>query len=219
MKHELVITEDGSNTLYVPKINEYYHSVNGAISESRHIFIEAGLKQIEDREIAIFEMGFGTGLNALLTLQEVMGTRVHIVYTALEKFPLGNEITGSLNYGKLLSRSAGKYFRMIHECAWQQKVPITKNFTLLKMKGDLRKLDARNLYDLVYFDAFAPDKQPELWTAGIFTRIYRSMRRGAILTTYSSKGQVRRDMLEAGFHVEKLAGPAGKREMIRAWKD
>jgi tRNA U34 5-methylaminomethyl-2-thiouridine-forming methyltransferase MnmC len=219
VKPELVTTEDGSHTLYIPEINEHYHSIHGAITESRHVFIEAGLKQIEDSNIEIFEMGFGTGLNAMLTLEEAMRGGRHIVYSALEKYPLGNEITGSLNYGKLLSPSAGKHFMALHECAWQQAKSVTNNFTLFKIRGDLLDLDTRDRYDLVYFDAFAPDRQPELWTTGIFTRIHRSMKRGAILTTYSAKGQVRRNMTDAGFHVEKLPGPIGKREMIRARED
>jgi tRNA U34 5-methylaminomethyl-2-thiouridine-forming methyltransferase MnmC len=219
VKPELIITEDGSHTLYIREIDEHYHSVHGALTESRHVFIDAGLRSVEGTRLEIFEMGFGTGLNAFLTLAEIRGSGRTVHYTGLEKYPLGHEIVASLNYGSLFPSSGAKFFEMLHKCPWNRETAITEDFTINKIQGDVCSLDIRDRFDLVYFDAFAPDKQPELWTREIFSQIYLSMRQGAILTTYSSKGQVRRNMADAGFRVEKLPGPPGKREMIRARKE
>ena len=216
---QLKITMDGSHTLYVKELDEHYHSHFGAITESKHVFINAGLRAAIGNSINIFEMGFGTGLNAFLTLADVKGSGKSIHYTGLEKHPLGSKTYRSLNYSSLISDPGGDYFIPLHECPWDADITITKEFTLRKIEGDITSLEIIDQFDLVYYDAFGPDKQPELWTAEIFSRTYRSMRSGAILTTYSSKGQVRRNMEEAGFRIEKLAGPPGKRDMTRAWKD
>jgi tRNA U34 5-methylaminomethyl-2-thiouridine-forming methyltransferase MnmC len=219
VKPEIIITEDGSHTLYVRDIDEHYHSVHGAVTESQHVFIDAGLKSVKGKHIEIFEMGFGTGLNALLTLAEAKRTGKIVHYTAVEKFPLGHEIIGLLNYESLFPPSGAEFFEMLHKCPWNQDTVITEDFTINKILGDFCSLDIRERFDLVYFDAFAPSKQPELWTREVFTKIHMSMRSGAILTTYSSKGLVRRNMADAGFRVEKLPGPPGKREMIHAIKE
>ena len=219
MDPELKITDDGSHTLYVQELDEHYHSQFGAITESRHVFIDGGLKAVNKNQISIFEMGFGTGLNAILTLAEVMGTGKSIHYTSLEKYPLDSNTYLSLNYSSLLPEIGREYFIRLHESPWNEDSIISDEFSLKKTEADISRFDLQNQFDLVYFDAFGPDKQPELWTTEIFSRVYRSMRNGAILTTYSSKGQVRRNMKAAGFRVERLEGPLGKWHMTRAWKD
>ena len=218
VKPKLVITEDGSHTLYVKELDEHYHSLHGALTESRHVFIEAGLNALNINHINIFEMGFGTGLNAFLTLIETGRSGKTVSYTGLEKFPLAIGVLASLNYESLFPGAEGKMFQAIHNIPWNESTGISNEFRLEKKEGDICRLDTQDRYDLVYFDAFAPDKQPELWTAEIFNRIFRSMKPSSILTTYSSKGQVRRNLAEAGFRVEKLPGPPGKRDMTRAWK-
>jgi len=220
MNQKLINTQDGSHTLYVEELDEHYHSTNGAITESKHIFVEAGLKSIIGDHIDILEMGFGTGLNAFLTLLEIRKATRTVHYTAIEKYPLGTEIIESLNYASFFEEGRdGKIFKLLHKVPWNEPVEITEGFILEKIMTDFRTLDVLDRFNLVYYDAFGPDKQPELWSPEIFNRLYRSMRSGATLTTYSSKGQVRRDMAGAGFRVEKLPGPPGKRDMTRAWKD
>ena len=216
---KLICTEDGSHSLYVKELDEHYHSVHGAVTESEHVFIEAGLKAVPGDHIDIFEMGFGTGLNAFLTLIEIRGSGKTVHYTGLEKYPLEPDTLESLNYASFSPKNLGKFFNALHRAPWNKKTEINFEFILEKIDGDIRNLDFLNQFDLVYFDAFSPDKQPELWTTGIFIRIFRSMKSGSILTTYSSKGQIRRNMAEAGFRVEKLPGPLKKHDMTRAWKD
>lgn len=216
---ELITTEDGSHSLYVKELDEHYHSVHGAVTESVHVFIDAGLKAVPGNHINIFEMGFGTGLNAFLTLVEILGSEKTVHYTGLEKFPLEAGILASLNYASLFHENKGEFFHLLHKAPWNENTEINDEFMLEKKEGDIRSLDIRDQFDLVYFDAFAPDKQPELWTTDIFSRIFRSMKPGSIFTTYCSKSQVRRNLAKAGFQVEKLPGPPGKRDMTRAWKD
>ena len=216
---ELIITNDGSHTLYVKELDEHFHSHFGAITESRHVFIDAGLKAMNKDQISIFEMGFGTGLNAILTMAETLRGGKSIHYTSLEKYPLESKIYSSLNYTSFIPDLDREYFIRLHESPWNEDVVITDEFILRKIEADISGFEQADQFDLVYFDAFGPDKQPELWTKEIFSGVYRNMRTGAILTTYSSKGQVRRNMEKAGFRVEKLAGPPGKRDMTRAWKN
>ena len=219
MKPGIVTTKDGSHTLYSAKLDEHYHSLFGAVTESMHIFIDAGLKAAGRDNLNILEMGFGTGLNAFLTLLEIQDTGKSVHYTGLEKFPLNTDILRSLNYSSLFPEKEGKLFYLLHDSPWNLSSVITDELTLKKIEIDICDFDNHDQYDLVYFDAFSPEKQPELWTTDIFLKVFRSMRSGSVLTTYSSKGQVRRNMAEAGFRVEKIPGPPGKRDMIRARKD
>jgi len=215
---ELRSTKDGSHTVYIKELDEHYHSLFGAVTESKHVFIDAGLKFSTGNQINILEMGFGTGLNAILTLTSTIGSGRNIHYTGYEKHPLEKEIFSSLNYVSFLEEEHAQYFNLLHEVPWNKEAAIIEEFRLLKIEDDICSLDIQNKFDLVYFDAFAPDKQPELWSTEIFNRIFLSMKPGAILTTYSSKGQIRRNLQEAGFLVEKLPGPPGKRDMTRALK-
>ena len=215
---EIIITKDGSHSIYVQSLDEHYHSIYGAITESQHVFIEAGLKQINNKHIRILEMGFGTGLNALLTLAETNESDRSIYYTGIEKYPLERTITDSLNYESIAALNIPGMLKRIHESTWQKEVLIKPGFILKKLKCDMHELEQKDEFDLVYFDAFAPEKQPELWTVELFRQIFLSMKSHSILTTYSSKGMVRRNLKAAGFHVEKIPGPPGKREMTRAYK-
>ena len=214
---EIKISEDGSSTLYRPDLDEHYHSIHGAIQESMHIFIDAGLRQYSERQINILEIGFGTGLNTLLTILETENASVN--YHSIEKFPVEYEIINLINYPEILGNKAKIWFDKIHEVSWNIEHKITPTFNLQKIKSDL--IDCvlpDNFYNLVYFDAFAPEKQPELWNIEIFDKIYNSMKDKGILTTYCAKGSVRRAMQACGFKVERIQGPPGKREMIRAVK-
>lgn len=215
---EIIITKDGSHSIYVQSLDEHYHSIYGAITESQHVFIEAGLKQINNKHIRILEMGFGTGLNALLTLAETNESDRSIYYTGIEKYPLERTITDSLNYESIAALNIPGMLKRIHESTWQKEVLIKPGFILKKLKCDMHELEQKDEFDLVYFDAFAPEKQPELWTVELFRQIFLSMKSHSILTTYSSKGMVRRNLKAAGFQVKKIPGPPGKREMTRAYK-
>ncbi len=219
MQPVITNTADGSHTLYVRELDEHYHSINGAITESMHVFIHAGLESIENQNINIFEMGFGTGLNAYLTLINLLGTGKTIQYTGLELNPLEDTLLKSLNYSSHFPDQGGDIFEKLHKAPWNILTKISSDFSLEKIQDDLSNLSVSNQYDLVYFDAFCPEVQPELWTTEIFNKIFISMRTDSILTTYSTKGQVRRNMAEVGFRVEKLPGPPGKFDMTRAWKD
>lgn len=222
MERSIIITKDGSHTIAIPEMQVTYHSHHGAIQESLHVFIRAGLQPITPRHdaiIRIFEMGFGTGLNALLTLTETEQTQQHIHYTTVEKFPLSITEVAGLNYCQQLNRpDLQTVFEKMHECEWEKEIPVTNRFTLKKCQTNLIELVIQQPVHLVYFDAFAPTAQPELWTKEIFEHVYSWMEPGGILVTYCSKGDVRRAMQAAGFRIEKLTGPPGKREMVRATK-
>lgn len=217
-------TADGSATLYVPALNEHYHSVKGAFTESRHIFIEMGLQASKAMSPRILEVGFGTGLNALLTLIEAESTGRNVHYTGLELYPLDWETIEQLGYNFAPSgidpQQAAQWLKAIHTAPWEEDVPVTPHFTLRKVQADFTANHpslTTDRYSLVYFDAFAPEKQPEMWTQELFDRLCVIMEPGGILTTYCAKGVVRRMLQAAGFLVERLPGPpGGKREILRA---
>jgi len=215
MNSELLITEDGSNTLYVPEIDECYHSSHGAIQESRHIFIEAGLKQCEKSEINVLEVGFGTGLNAFLTMIQAERSGKQIQYVSLEKYPVETEKALQLNYPEELLSEKRSCFELMHLSDWNKKVQLTPFFSLEKVETDFTQYTPVDKFDIVFFDAFSPEKQPEMWTQERFGLIYKYCNDAAILTTYCAKGVVRRAMQAAGFTVERLTGPPGKREILR----
>ncbi|MCD7849409.1 MAG: tRNA (5-methylaminomethyl-2-thiouridine)(34)-methyltransferase MnmD [Parabacteroides sp.] len=215
---ELQQTADGSHTLFIPEMDEHYHSVNGALQESRHVFIEAGLHRQTKKDITVFEVGFGTGLNALLTLLDAEESDRAVNYYSIELYPLEPALVQALNYGEMVCPEKESLFRALHAAAWNEAAAITERFTLYKIQGDSNTCDLPDGIDLVYFDAFAPDKQPEMWNQEIFDRLYAHMAEGGILTTYCAKGVVRRMMQKAGYSVERIPGPPGKREMLRAMK-
>jgi len=214
---ELVKTADGSDTLFVREIDEHYHSTFGAVQESKHIFIEAGLHQFDQTSVNIFEVGFGTGLNAYLTAIESVKTNQSILYITIEKYPLPSSIWNSLNYSEIVPEGNPSLFQMLHNAAWNEKVKITEHFSILKRSSDLTAIDYSSfpMFDLVYFDAFSPEKQPELWETSIFLELASHCSHQAKLVTYCAKGVVRRSLITAGFSVERIPGPPGKREMLR----
>lgn len=209
-------TDDGSATLFVPQLNEHYHSIKGAQTESQHIYIEAGLRANTQQLAAILEVGFGTGLNALLTLHEAESWNRTIHYTTVEPHPLSWEIVQQLNY------TNNPLFEAMHRAPWEERVEINPRFTLYKKKTEIQKailLMGEATYDVIYFDAFAPDKQPDMWTQELFDQLYVLLKPHGILTTYCAKGEVRRKLQLAGFTVERIPGPpGGKREVLRALK-
>ena len=217
MDRHIIRTADGSQTIRIPAWEEHYHSTHGALQESRHVFIRHGLHLFSDSELRLLEAGFGTGLNALLTLLEAPGRGLNVHYTGLEAFPLGPEEWQALEYGELLGgASHNALFEGLHQAPWGRPEPITESFTLRKVRRDILKFSESSAYHLIYFDAFGARVQPELWTEGVFTRMYNALLPGGVLVTYAAKGSVRRAMQAVGFQVERLPGPPGKREMLRA---
>ncbi len=212
-------TADGSYTLYVPELDEHYHSVKGALTESEHIFIRMGFNHCQVAEPRILEIGLGTGLNCFLTYltSEQNGRPVH--YTGIERYPLGEEIIRQLDYPHLIGKGHEAELLNIHRAEWGKDVQLSPFFTLHKIEGDFTTYPFQEKYELVYFDAFAPEKQPEMWSQSLFDTLYRLLNEGGILTTYCAKGVVRRMLQAAGFTVERLPGPpGGKREILRATK-
>lgn len=212
-------TKDNSNTLFSEHFNEHYHSTNGAINESIHVFINAGLRYFDQISISILEVGYGTGLNSLLTFIESESSEIQIQYTSLEKFPVDLSTTKKLNFHNELKYDKS-IFEKMHSSEWNSVIQISKKFKLKKLKIDLLDfIPLENQYDLIYFDAFSPDTQPELWSQDVFKKLYSSLKVNGILTTYSSKGLVKNNLREAGFIVKRLPGPTGKRHMLRAIKE
>ena len=204
-------TADGSQTLFLPEMDEHYHSVNGAVQESNHVYIDAGFNQCRKEVIQVLELGFGTGLNALLTALQAERRGVNVFYTGLEKFPLPQTITEQLNY----SETNKALYQTLLQADWETPKQINSHFNIHKIQIDFNEFDFPNKYDVVYYDAFAPDKQPEVWSQELFDTIYNSMNPEGVLTTYCAKGNIRRMMQQAGFTVERIPGPPGKREMLR----
>lgn len=213
-------TEDGSRTLFVPEMNEHYHSVKGALTEAEHIFINMGLRQCTVPSPHVFEIGFGTGLNAFLTLLEAERTGRKVYFSSIERYPVDIETIQQMGYPELIDATHSHEYYAMHEADWNRPVEITPHFVLHKIKGDLTSFIPEEKFDVVYFDAFAPEKQPEMWTDKVFEKIYTALNPQAILTTYCAKGVIRRLLQSTGFTVERLPGPpAGKREILRATKE
>ncbi len=217
---KIIESEDGSHTLFNHALNETYHSTHGAYTESMHVFIQNGITRFNRKNIAVFEVGFGTGLNALLTLKYLkeQDQIESIHYHTIELYPLEDEITEALNYIKDLPDVEMQWFQEMHNSPWEQEVKITDGFTLHKHQADIVTFEPHMAIDVVYFDAFGPDVQPQLWTPAIFEKLHRQMSVGGVFSTYSAKGQVRRDLQGVGFKVERCPGPPGKREMLVATK-
>ncbi|MFI3331360.1 MAG: tRNA (5-methylaminomethyl-2-thiouridine)(34)-methyltransferase MnmD [Rikenellaceae bacterium] len=203
-------TLDGSHTLVHPTLGELYHSDKGAVGEAMHVYIKHGLQYSQKEEINILEMGFGSGLNAFLTLKNAPNTTIN--YYAIELYPINLDTARGLNY------SHDSEFMALHHAPWGESCEINKNFTLTKWEQDLLEIEFFIKFDLVYFDAFAPDAQPKLWSCKVFKKIADAMNTGAILVTYSSKGIVKQALRDAGFKVQRLEGALGKHHMLRAIK-
>jgi tRNA U34 5-methylaminomethyl-2-thiouridine-forming methyltransferase MnmC len=216
--NELIVTDDGSHTIYVPEMKEHYHSTHGAVQESSLVYIRNGLDFSEADPVNIFEVGFGTGLNVLLSAIYSSDNKRFINYTSIEKYPLPISVINSLNHFSFAGKNGKQVFNKIHDAKWGSTERITEYFVLNKIECDLvyDRIDGK--YNLIYFDAFGPDKQPEIWTDAVFKKIAIITERGGIFVTYSSKGEVKRTLKTNGFGIAILPGPPGKREMIRATK-
>lgn len=238
MKRKIITTADGSKTIQIEEWNEHYHSVHGAINEANHVYIKHGLlffftggisvTQSKDSllpknpksntDINILEIGFGTGLNAFLTLIEAENKRININYVGVEKYPLETSELENLNYIELISKDHKVQFEKLHQTAWEKKEQITCNFSLKKENKFFAEITNKNKFDIIYFDAFGSRVQPELWTEAIFKVMYEALKLNGILVTYSVKGTVKRALRASGFAVKRLEGPPGKRHMLRATK-
>lgn len=219
MHRSIVQTADGSNTLFVAELQEHYHSTYGAYNESQHIYIQEAFNYSKTQNPIVLEIGFGTGLNAMCTCIEAIRQKRKTEYITIEKYPiLPQEIT-DLHYNTLWNDNEKQYFDAIHTCNWNTNSHIHNFFSITKLNVDVLSLPTFPTCSVVYFDAFAPEKQPELWTEDIFTKIYNCMQTHGVLTTYCVKGTIRRMLQSIGFTTEKIAGPAGgKREILRAVK-
>lgn len=220
MPNRIITTEDGSHSLFNEELNETYHSTRGAIGESIHVFIKEGLEYFLDKSekkvIRILEVGFGTGLNAFLTEQFAKRNKVEINFTTLEPFPIDEEIYKKLNYSR--PNIDSEIFLAIHQSPWEEEMRISSQFQLHKTKSQLEYFHTNQLFNIIYFDAFAPSKQPEMWSLENLKKCYDLLSSGGILTTYCAQGQFKRNLETAGFKVETLQGAMGKKEMVRAKK-
>jgi tRNA U34 5-methylaminomethyl-2-thiouridine-forming methyltransferase MnmC len=218
VKREIIRTEDGSTTIRLADWDECYHSKYGAIQESRHVFIENGLSLFKGKPVSILEIGFGTGLNAFITFLESHNYGP-IDYVGVEAYPILDEEVALMNYPDELGGQFQSIFDKMHEAEWEKAFDLNENFKLTKRKIFFREIDYTNQFDLIYFDAFGFNVQPELWSAEIFKRMHNALKTNGILVTYAARGVVKRNLQEVGFKVEKLPGPPGKREMMRAFKN
>lgn len=221
MKREIIKTSDGSATIYLPEWNEHYHSKHGALQEALHVFIKTGFEHyiLKNRpeKVSILEIGFGTGLNALLSFYEAERTKINIIYTGVEAYPVSTEELNALDYAEVVSgENTSEIFQKLHGTEWEERSEISTFFSLQKEKKFFSEITANEDFDLIYFDAFGPRVQPELWSEEVFENMYKGLKQNGVLVTYSAKGDVRRAMQAAGFTVERLPGPPGKREMLRA---
>ena len=219
MKISIEKTADGSPTLYREDIDEHYHSVKGALAESLHVYLDMGWRKVSElsRPVRVFEVGYGTGMNAAITAAEALESRIPTECYAVELYPLPKETTDLI--ASTLEEKYRDAFERVNESPWGETDRINPYFTLQKMEADLLMMDIPKEIDAVYFDAFAPEKQPEMWEEAIFRKIYMAMKPGGVLTTYCAKGSIRRMLQQIGFLTERLPGPpGGKREILRAQK-
>ncbi|NOR74980.1 MAG: tRNA (5-methylaminomethyl-2-thiouridine)(34)-methyltransferase MnmD [Draconibacterium sp.] len=220
MKLRIINTADGSQTLYNTEMEEQYHSMNGALTEANYVYIEKGYLSHKSENPTVFEVGFGTGLNCLLTSLSSEKQKRPTTYFTIEKYPLDKKIIQQLKYGENISNEAQDIFEKIHSCKWNSPIEISQYFTLIKLQADLLKDDLKEVAncDIIYFDAFGPDKQPELWQPQVFQKIYSITTVNGIFVTYSAKGEVRRQLTKCGYEMERLPGPPGKLHMLQGIK-
>ena len=219
---EIFETQDGSHSILSKQYGVSYHSKYGAIQESRHVFLQAGLhyKALQQKDLAILEIGFGTGLNALLTFEEAERHQWNIHYETVEAFPIELPQALQLNYpARLNTEKLSGIFIALHSCSWEEIHRLSPFFTFRKVCQSFQEIQYERQFDLIYFDAFAPDAQPELWEPPLLSLLYKALRPGGMLVTYCAKGSVKRAFKAVGFQVEALPGPPGKREMTRCWRE
>jgi tRNA U34 5-methylaminomethyl-2-thiouridine-forming methyltransferase MnmC len=220
LKREIILTKDGSTTIQIKDWNECYHSKHGAIQEAQHVFIKNGLSLFENKSIAILEIGFGTGLNAFITFLESKKLNQSINYVGVEGYPISAEEVLSMNYvAELNAKNESAIFEKMHGCKWEEQIILRPDFLFTKQNKYFVDIDDFAKFDLIYFDAFAFNVQPELWSVAIFKKMHNALKPKGILVTYAARGVVKRNMNEVSFTVEKLEGPPGKREMFRARKE
>jgi tRNA U34 5-methylaminomethyl-2-thiouridine-forming methyltransferase MnmC len=222
LKRKIITTADGSKTIHIEDWNEQYHSKHGAIQEAQHVFIKEGLQHYsannKSTSVDILEIGFGTGLNAFLTLLEADNIKSKINYVGVEAYPVSMYDINQLNYVELISAENETVFNKLHTVSWEKEHEITSNFKLQKRQQFFSEIKDNNAFDLIYFDAFGARVQPELWSKSIFETMYKALKPNGVLVTYSAIGEVKRNMKALGFMVERLKGPPGKRHMLRATK-
>ena len=222
MKRKIITTADGSKTIHIEDWNEQYHSKHGAIQEAQHVFIKEGLQHYsannKSTSIDILEIGFGTGLNAFLTLLEADNIKSKINYVGVEAYPVSIDDISQLNYVELISADNETVFNKLHTVSWGKEHEITSKFKLQKRQQFFSEIKDNNAFDLIYFDAFGASVQPELWLKSIFEKMYKALKPNGVLVTYAAIGEVKRNMKALGFIVERLKGPPGKRHMLRATK-
>lgn len=220
MKRELILTADGSKTIYIPEMDENYHSTHGALQEAMHVFIQNGLQAISgQKEIIIFEMGFGTGLNALLSMVEAEKSKSQIKYYGIEAFPVEIQLIKEIGYEKLVDNNFIEPFFLMHSTTWNSDHKLMQNFMFHKIDQKIEDyVPVKDSVDIIYFDAFGPRVQQGMWNPEILNKMFLLLKPGGSLVTYCAQGQVKRDLRSVGFKVEGLPGPPGKREMTRAIK-
>nr|WP_315197077.1 tRNA (5-methylaminomethyl-2-thiouridine)(34)-methyltransferase MnmD [uncultured Flavobacterium sp.] len=219
MEREIIHTSDGSTTIHIKEWDECYHSKHGAIQEAKHVFIKNGLALFPNQKVSVLEIGFGTGLNAFITYLEAQKLGQTIDYVGVEAYPISEEELQSMNYPEELNALDSKpIFDKMHALNWEEKNDLSESFSLTKRKQFFEEIDDVEKFDLIYFDAFGYRVQPELWSVSVFERMFKSLKNNSVLVTYAARGVIKRNMIEVGFTVEKLAGPPGKREMFRARK-
>lgn len=228
MQRKIITTADGSKTIQIEEWNEQYHSVHGAIQEAKYVYIKHGLlyymnhilqeeNRLSPQTIHLLEIGFGTGLNALLTQLKAQELKQPISYVGVEAFPIASEELTQLNYPSELKVNP-ETLNKLHQCSWEESHHISEVFHLTKQQKFFKHISEEHAFDVIYFDAFGARVQPELWTEAIFKRMFNVLKPNGVLTTYSAKGSVKRAMMAVGFEVERLQGPPGKRHMLRALK-
>ncbi len=218
MHRKVIHTADGSATIQLTDLDEHYHSTHGALQEAKHVFIDNGISKIKQENISVFELGFGTGLNAILTLAHAHTNNIAIDYLGLEAYPVEEELLIELNYQELIPEFAREFTRL-NTCNWSEKCDVTEQFSLLKVKQKIQDFQpAIEKFDIVYFDAFGHRAQSEMWELEVIEKMYAMLKPGGVFVTYAARGQLKRDLISLGFKVEKLPGPPGKREMTFAIK-
>ncbi|RZJ72207.1 tRNA (5-methylaminomethyl-2-thiouridine)(34)-methyltransferase MnmD [Flavobacterium sp.] len=220
MKREILRTADGSTTIHLPDWDESYHSRHGAIQEAYHVFIKNGLSLFEGKPVSVLEIGFGTGLNAFITFLQAQKDGFEVDYVGVEAYPVAADEVLQLNYvSELKADDFVGAFADMHQSKWGTPIDLSAHFQLTKREQFFHDIADENRFDLIYFDAFGFRVQPELWSSEIFAKMFRALKRNGVLVTYAARSPIKRAMIESGFRVEKLAGPPGKREMFRAWKE
>ncbi len=220
MQPKIIVTNDGSHSIYLSEIDEHYHSVHGAMQESQYVFVEKGFNYIKKSNIQLFEVGFGTGLNAILTYCAAKRQNKTVSYNTIEKYPLNETIVRQLNFTNYLPADYTAVFQELHHSSWNQEVKIDADFALHKIKADFLNYTnyRKNSFDVVYYDAFAPNKQSEMWDENLLSKCHDMLKTNGLLTTYTVKGDVKKMLKKIGFHIERLPGPKGKRHILRAIK-